>query len=95
MYVDCAFGIMSNKWIIFHRPINVTIELAVGIIKVCCVQHNYVRKKHGFNFQDALSIDGLEDVNTISDSGLRSASDMRKTFGDYFFSVGVVGSLAA
>ena len=30
-YVECAFGILSNKWRIFHRPMNVTTELAVDI----------------------------------------------------------------
>lgn len=90
-YVECAFGILSNKWRIFHRPMNVTTELAVDITKACCVLHNYVREKNGINFQDTLSIDGFDDVNTTySDRGTRSASDMRNTFADYFSSVGAV-----
>ncbi|KAL4131524.1 hypothetical protein QTP88_008819 [Uroleucon formosanum] len=89
-YVECAFGILSNKWRIFHRPMNVTMELAVDITKACCVLHNHVREKNGINFQDTLSIDGLEDVNTTSDRGTRSENDMRNTFADYFSSVGAV-----
>ncbi|XP_026819148.1 protein ALP1-like [Rhopalosiphum maidis] len=90
-YVECAFGILSNKWRIFHRPMNVTTELAVDITKACCVLHNYVREKNGINFQDTLSIDGFEDVNTTyADRGTRSASDMRNTFADYFSTVGAV-----
>lgn len=33
--VECAFGILSNKWRIFHRPINVNIYLAVDIAQLC------------------------------------------------------------
>jgi len=70
---------------------NVTTKLAVDITKACCVLHNYVREKNGINFQDTLSIDGFEDVNTIyADRGTRLASDMRNTFADYFSTVGAV-----
>jgi len=27
-FVECAFGILSKKWRIFHRPLNVTKPLA-------------------------------------------------------------------
>lgn len=27
-YIECTFGIMANKWGIFHRPLNVSLELA-------------------------------------------------------------------
>ncbi|KAL4104426.1 hypothetical protein QTP88_019727 [Uroleucon formosanum] len=47
-------------------------------------------KKNGIHFQDTLSIDGLEDVNTTSDRGTRSANYMRNTFADYLSSVGAV-----
>lgn len=66
---------MSNKWMILHRPMNVITELAVDNTKACCVLHNYVREKNKFNFQDTLSVDGFEDVNTISDRGTRSANN--------------------
>lgn len=94
-YVECAFGILSNKWRIFHRPMNVTTELAVDIKKACCVLHNYVREKNGINFQDTLSIDGFDNINTTYSKvsinrGTRSASDMRNTFADYFSSIGAV-----
>lgn len=32
-YIECAFAIMSNKWRIFHRPMNVRVCLAEDIIK--------------------------------------------------------------
>ena len=27
-FIECAFGIMANKWRIFHRPMNVNIDFA-------------------------------------------------------------------
>ncbi|KDR23654.1 hypothetical protein L798_14162, partial [Zootermopsis nevadensis] len=36
-YVECAFGILTNKWRIFHRPINVKLNCTISIIKCCCI----------------------------------------------------------
>lgn len=36
-FVECAFGILSNKWRIFHRPLNVSTDFATDIVKACCV----------------------------------------------------------
>ncbi|KAG8224494.1 hypothetical protein J437_LFUL003217 [Ladona fulva] len=38
-YVECAFGILSNKWRIFHRPLNLHPDYAVDIVKACVVLH--------------------------------------------------------
>lgn len=92
-YVECAFGILSNKWRIFHRPLNVTTDLAVDITKACCVLHNYVREKNGFKLQDTLTIEGFDEplvtTNNINRGG-RMANDIRNTFADYFYTVGAV-----
>jgi len=91
-YVECAFGILSNKWRIFHRPLNVTTDLAVDITKACCVLHNYVREKNGYVFQDTLTIDGFNEIerpNNIN-RGSRFASDIRNTFADYFHTIGAI-----
>jgi hypothetical protein len=55
-YVECAFGILSNKWRIFQRPLNVSPDFAVDIVKVCVVLHNFVRERDGYKFQDALTV---------------------------------------
>lgn len=44
-YVECAFGILSNKWRIFHRPMNVIVDFVSDIVKACCVLHNFVRQR--------------------------------------------------
>lgn len=51
-FVECAFGILANKWRIFHRPIDVSCDFADTIIKACCVLHNFVRQRDGYNFED-------------------------------------------
>jgi len=60
--VECAFGILSNKWRIFQRPLNVSPEFAVDIVKACDVLHNFVRERDGYKFEDALNVTVLEDV---------------------------------
>lgn len=55
--VESAFGILSNKWEIFHKPMNVNLDLAKFIIKTCCCLHNYVRSRDGFNIEDAMSVE--------------------------------------
>jgi len=60
--VKCAFGILSNKWRIFLRPLNVSPDFAVVIVKACVALHNFVRKRDGCKFEDAFTVTGLEDV---------------------------------
>ncbi|KAG8239271.1 hypothetical protein J437_LFUL019151 [Ladona fulva] len=54
-FVECAFGIMSNKWRILHRPLDVKIELASAVVKTCCILHNFVRERDGYEFEDTLT----------------------------------------
>jgi hypothetical protein len=56
-YVECAFGILSNKWKIFQRPLNVSPDFAVVIVKACFVLHNFVRERE----RDALTVTGIEE----------------------------------
>jgi hypothetical protein len=45
-YVECAFGILSNKWRIFQRP-HVSPDFEVVIVKASVVLHNFVRERDG------------------------------------------------
>ncbi|CAH2002712.1 unnamed protein product [Acanthoscelides obtectus] len=72
-YIECCFGILVNKWRIFHKPLNVHIEFAENIIKACCVLHNYVRLRDGYRYEDTLfetALDGL--CTTTIRPGVRS-----------------------
>ena len=91
-YVECTFGILSNKWRIFHRPINVEPDFAVEIVKACIILHNFVRDRDGILIEDTTTITGLEDLpREATARGGLSANNVRQTFCDYFVSnVGAV-----
>lgn len=87
-YVECAFGILSNKWRILHRPINVQPDFAVDIVKCCVVLHNFVHDRDGITLEDSISITGLEDVQQQNTPvrGSLSANNIRNILCDYFMS---------
>jgi hypothetical protein len=64
--MECVYGILSNKWRIFQRPLNVSPDFAVGIVKACVVLYNFVCKGNGYKFDDALTMTGLDDVSDDS-----------------------------
>ncbi|KAM5148079.1 uncharacterized protein ACMZJ9_011739, partial [Mantella aurantiaca] len=40
--VECAFGILANKWRVLHTAISLNIDNAVEVIKAACILHNFV-----------------------------------------------------
>jgi hypothetical protein len=52
--VECAFGIVCNKWRIFHCATGVCPDFYDIIVKTCCILHNFFRQRDGFQFQDTL-----------------------------------------
>ena len=83
-YVECAFGILSNKWRIFQRPLNVSPDFAVIIVKACVVLHNFVLERGGYKFEDALTGTGIEDVpEGQSLRGGLTVSSIRNKVADY------------
>jgi hypothetical protein len=88
-YAECSFGILTNKRKIFHRPLNVSVnsDFAVDITKACIVSHSYVRNRCGYNFEDTVTITGLEGLphEPTSRGGL-AANNIRKVLSDYFMS---------
>ena len=53
-YIECCFGILTNKWRIFQRPLDVEYDFAVDIVKAYCILHNFVRERNGYTFEDTL-----------------------------------------
>ena len=86
-YIECAFGILSNKWRIFHRPLNVQPQFANDIVKACIILHNYVRDRDGYMIEDTTSIIGLEDIQgeNTTRGGLK-ANNVRNILCKYFVS---------
>ena len=82
--MECAFGILSNKWRIFQRPLNVSLDFAVDIVKACVVLHNFVHERDGCKFEDALRVIGLEDApDGQSVRGRLTANSVRNKVADY------------
>lgn len=89
-FVECTFGIFSNKWQIFHRPLNVSKEFAKDIVKAGVILHNLVRERDGFRNNDMyvdIPTGGLQNItqNKSVRSG-RHANDIRNEFANYFVS---------
>lgn len=88
-YIESTFGIMSNKFRIFHRPMNTSLENTITIIKACCILHNYIRERDGYKIEDTLTIAGFEPLTHGSDSqrhNIRSGDMLREKFANYFIS---------
>lgn len=91
-YIECAFGILSNKWRIFHRPLNVQPDFATDIVKACIVLHNYVRDRDGYVVEDTMSMTGLQNIQVPCNTrGGLKANNVRNILCKYFMSS--VGSI--
>lgn len=61
-YIECSFGILSNKWRVFHRPLNTDVEVAISVVKTCCSLHNFVRERDRVQFEDLPDVTGIYDI---------------------------------
>lgn len=87
--VECAFGVLANKWRIFHTPILVEPEYIDDIVKCCCILHNFVRKRDGINFDDTQT-HPLEDLTNMGHAPRGTGLSVRDAFADYFVGLGAV-----
>lgn len=88
-YVECAFGIMANKWRILHRPLDVSLDLAVKIVKTCCLLQNFIHKEEGM--REISTINLGPELSALPRSPLiqyntMTASTVRNHFAEYFMS---------
>ena len=64
--VACAFGIVCNKWRIFHHAIDICPDFCDVIVKTCCKLHNFVRQRdRRLQFQDNLYECPLESIKAV------------------------------
>jgi hypothetical protein len=84
--VECAFGILCNKWRIFHRAIDVRPDFCDVIVKTCCILHNFVRQKDGFQFQQTLFECPLDRVEAVGTRANVTGTVVREYFVKYFTS---------
>lgn len=83
--MECAFGILANKWRFLHSPISLSMEYAIGAVQAACALHNFVRARDGYLFEDSLMHE-LEDPTWIRTHGNCSGENVRQDFTEYFMS---------
>lgn len=86
-YIECCFGILANKWRIFHRPIDLDIDLTVTLVKAACVLHNFIRTRDGIQSNDEkldeiINLEGLAPDTTHRGNPL--ALSARDKYAQYF-----------
>lgn len=85
-YVECVFGILANKWRVYHTAINLDPLFVEKIVLAACVLHNYVRLRDGFQFEDTLTCP-MDNIPVVGTGGSCSTSKTnRDTLADYFTS---------
>lgn len=86
---ESAFGILSNKWKIFHKPINLDYEFAKQVLETCCALHNFVRDRDGIVVEETYCIVGLTDIQPEETTQRRPANQyntIRDKLAEYFSS---------
>ncbi|KAJ8869267.1 hypothetical protein PR048_030839 [Dryococelus australis] len=90
-YVECCFGIFSDKWIKFHRALSVEPYLTESIIKSCCHLDNFVRERDGVKFEDTLTARGFAEGMPVDNSNTdNNARCTRAIVTDYFLNEGAL-----
>ena len=72
----CAFGVVCNKWRIFHYTIDVCPDFCDVIVKTRCILHNFVRQRDGLQFQDTVYECLLESTKAVANRGNVAGKDM-------------------
>ncbi|CAI6356703.1 unnamed protein product [Macrosiphum euphorbiae] len=92
--VECAFGVLANKWNVLHTTILVEPDFCDHIIKACCVLHNFVRKRDGSNYDEDIAdtayINNLDNFQGHGRHINRNGMEIRDNFANYFINQGAV-----
>lgn len=64
-------------------------HLVNDIVKACCVLHNFVQKRDGFDFEDTQSYPFVDMMNA-GESPRIQGLEVRDFFADYFLGCGAV-----
>lgn len=83
-YIESTCGILSNKFRIFHRPMNTSMPNTITIVKACCVLHNFIRERDGYRVEDTLTVAGLVDLSHNVPCTIRSGDMLRDRFANSY-----------
>lgn len=75
--VENAFGILTEKWRVYHRPIECKVETAICIVQATCCLHNYVRIQDGHRQDTTATTAATTQPETTSQ--LEALAPLRRT----------------
>jgi len=75
-YVECAFGILSNKQRILHTALSVSKVFSKDIVKACVLLHNLVRSKDDYRSEEIYISQNWSSVNRTACSRPRRSAMM-------------------
>lgn len=86
--VECTFGIMSNKWRILLKALEVTPERAEQIVKCICLLHNIIIDREGMTQLQPPTVElrnsHLRFATRGQNRSTSRACEIRDTFKTYF-----------
>lgn len=88
--VECAFGVLANKWRLLHSVILVGPEFCDDIVKACCILHNFVRKRDGCNYEEVENYDELSNLQFHGRNVSSRGIEVRDNYANYFMNEGAV-----
>ena len=89
-YIECTFGILANKWRIFHRPLDVHTDFAIDIVKACCILYNFIRTRDGIRYEDSLHSFPSHQASRDVTRNTRQPVSYQDFFAQYFVGDGQV-----
>lgn len=99
--IENVFGIMSNRFRIFHTAINLRLDRIDLVVLTCCLLHNFLRKSSSpyatdnvfdidINTNDSTSAIGFTSLNITNRNASSNAKNVREAFVQYFNGEGSV-----
>lgn len=88
--VENAFGILSQKWRLFYRPMETKVDTSILVVQTACILHNFlIAKKSDDGMIELLDpaepqIAALEDIPNDSRRAAREAFCVRDKFVSFF-----------
>ncbi|KAM4011680.1 putative nuclease HARBI1 [Anomaloglossus baeobatrachus] len=61
--VENAFGIMANRFRLFHTPINLKLQSIDSVVLACCTLHNFLRRQDVNAYSPPGFVDSVEPTN--------------------------------
>lgn len=61
--VENAFGILANRFRIFHTAINLSVDKVENVVMACCVLHNFLRRNCRTNYSPANTLEREDTEN--------------------------------